>query len=319
MPTKNSNLNKASKQKNDEFYTQRKDIETELRHYRAHFKNKTVYCNCDDPNSSQFVAYFLQNFEDLGLRRLLASCYQRTKEVEASAVLLDYRGERNASQPTSGSQYIQKLSGNGDFRSTEVLKNLKEADIVVTNPPFSLFREYVSQLIGHSKKFLILGHQNAITYKEIFPFIKSNQLWLGVDNGGTKWFEVPEDYDIPTESRKRIANGKKYFSLGSIMWYTNLDNAKRHQNLQLNQEYHPVKYPTYDNYEAIEVSRYTNIPKDFMGVMGVPITFLDKYNPDQFEILGCNRGVGQDPDGIFGRSSYLNGKETFKRLFIRRK
>jgi hypothetical protein len=170
--------------------------------------------------------------------------------------------------------------------------------------------------MDHNKKFLILGNQNAIIYKEIFQFIKENRLWLGYDNGGTKWFQVPEDYDIPTESRKKIVDDVKYFSMGSIMWFTNLETTKRHQELTLYKKYLPDAFPKYDNYDAIEVSRFHDIPLDYDGVMGVPITFLDKYNPDQFEIVGSNRGVNQDPKGIYGKGSYLSGKETFKRLFI---
>jgi hypothetical protein len=209
------------------------------------------------------------------------------------------------------------LKGNGDFRSDECVKLLKEADIVVTNPPFSLFREYVAQLVEYKKKFLILGNQNAIIYKEIFNFIKANKLWLGYDNGGTKWFQVPNDYDIPTESRIKTENGIKYFSMGSIMWFTNMDTTKRHEQLTLYKKYSPKEYQKYDNYDAIEVPRFLDIPMDYNGVMGVPITFLDRYNPEQFEIIGSNRGVDQDPKGIYGRGSFLNGKETFKRLFIK--
>ena len=211
------------------------------------------------------------------------------------------------------------LKGNGDFRSEECIKLLEQADIVVTNPPFSLFREYVAQLVEYEKKFLILGNQNAIIYKEIFKFIKENKMWLGYDNGGTKWFQVPTDYDIPTESRIKIENGIKYFSMGSIMWFTNMDTTKRHEELTLYKKYSPEEYQKYDNYDAIEVPRFLEIPMDYVGVMGVPITFLDRYNPRQFEIVGSNRGIDQDPNSVYGRGSFLNGKETFKRLFIKNK
>ncbi|MEK9184943.1 MAG: adenine-specific methyltransferase EcoRI family protein, partial [Patescibacteria group bacterium] len=180
------------------------------------------------------------------------------------------------------------LKGNGDFRSDECTKLLKGADIVVTNPPFSLFREYVAQLVDYGKKFLILGDQNSITYKEIFKLIKENKLWLGYDNGGTKWFQVPDDYDITTESRKKVINGVKYFSMGRILWFTNLNTTKRHQKFDFYRNYTPVEYPKYDNYDAIEVSKVSEIPADYNGVMGVPITFIDKYNPDQFEIIDIN-------------------------------
>jgi hypothetical protein len=187
------------------------------------------------------------------------------------------------------------LKGNGDFRSDECIELLRKADIVVTNPPFSLFREYLTQLIEYNKKFLILGNQNAITYKETFKLIKENKLWLGYDNGGTKWFQVPMDYDIQTESRIRVKNGVKYFSMGSIMWFTNLDTTKRHEELTLYKKYTPEEYPKYDNYDAIEVSKVSEIPKDYNDVIGVPLTFFDKYNPKQFEVLGIT-----DRQGSYG-------------------
>jgi len=217
------------------------------------------------------------------------------------------------------------LKGNGDFRSPECIELLKQADIVVTNPPFSLFREYVAQLVEYGKKFLILGDQNAATYKEIFKLIKDNKLWLGYDNGGTKWFQVPMDYDIPTESRKKIVNGIKYFSMGRILWYTNLDTTKRHEELTLYKKYTPKEYPKYDNYDAINVNRYIDIPMDYAGAMGVPITFLDKYNPSQFEIISANdirfndkvpfkeHGLIKDKEGA------INGKPTYVRVVIRNK
>lgn len=221
------------------------------------------------------------------------------------------------------------LAQGGDFRSDESIELLKQSDIVVSNPPFSLFREYVAQLVEHKKRFLILGNQSAIVYKEIFPLIRDNKVWLGVDNGGTKWFQVKDHYDIKTESRKKVVDGIKYFSMGTIMWFTNLDHGRRHQNLQCmtteenlrfskhNEIRGKESYDRYENYEAIDVPFTDAIPSDYDGIMGVPVTFLDKYNPEQFEIVGSNRGVDQDPQGVFGRGSYLSGKETFKRLFIR--
>lgn len=322
----NQNLNKAKSSKNDEFYTQLTDIEKEMKHYRKHFRDKVIYCNCDDPRVSNFFHYFSYNFEKLGLRKLMATCYKSqtmelfSKNDSEQAVYLEYNGDKNGNKiPDIEEIGIKKLKGDGDFRSNEAIEILEQADIVVTNPPFSLFRDYISQLISKDKKFIVLGNQNAITYVGVFEFIRDNKLWLGVDNGGTKWFEVPDDYDITTESRKKIENGKKYFSMGSIMWYTNLETKKRSEELILYKKYTPEEYPKYDNYDAIEVSTYLDIPADYDGVMGVPVTFLDKYNPNQFEILGSNRGVNQDPNKIYGRGSYLNGKETFKRLFIRRK
>lgn len=328
MKTKvlNKNLNAAKASKKDEFYTQLTDIEKEVRHYKTHFKGKTVLCNCDDPRESNFFHYFSYNFEQLGLKKLIATCYKNqnadlfTENKSESAVYLEYYGDKDGNRvPNPEEIGIKPLKGDGDFRSKECIKLLKQADIVVTNPPFSLFREYVAQLIEHNKQFLIIGHQNAIIYKEVFKFIKDNKLWLGVDNYGTKWFGVKDHYDITTESRKKIENGKKYFSMGSIVWFTNIDNAKRHEDLILFKKYNKKEYPKYENLDAIEVSKVAEIPKDYKGIMGVPITFLDKYNPEQFEIVGSNRGIDQDPNGVYGRGSFINGKETFKRLFIRNK
>jgi hypothetical protein len=288
----NENLRKANKAKKDEFYTQLSDIEKELRHYKEQFKDKTVLCNCDDPRVSNFFYYFSYNFEQLGLKKLITTCYKNqdadlfSDHKSEKAVYLIYEGSKNVNN-IPDEIGIKRLKGDGDFRSQECIDLLKQADIVVTNPPFSLFREYVAQLIEYEKKFLIIGDQNAITYKEIFKFIKENKLWLGYDNGGTKWFQVPIDYeDIPTKTRIKIENGNKFFSKGSIMWYTNLDTTKRHEDLILYKEYNPQDYPKYDNYDAIEVSKTAEIPCDYDGLMCVPITFLDKFNPAQFKILG---------------------------------
>jgi hypothetical protein len=322
----NKNLNAAKASKNDEFYTQLSDIEKELRHYKTHFHGKTVFCNCDDPRVSNFFHYFSYNFEQLGLKKLITVCYKNqnadlfTDNISEKAVYLEYDGDKNCNRvPDPDEIGIKPLIGDGDFRSKECIKLLAQADIVVTNPPFSLFREFVAQLIEQKKQFLIIGHQNAIIYKDIFKYIKDNKLWLGVDNYGTKWFGVKDHYDITTESRKKIENGKKYFSMGSVVWFTNIDNPKRHEDLILYKKFNEKEYPKYENYDAIEVSKVANIPIDYKGIMGVPITFLDKYNPEQFEIVGSNRGIDQDPSGVYGRGSFLNGKETFKRLFIRNK
>lgn len=344
--TLNTSLNKAAKAKKDEFYTQLVDIEKELKHYKERFRDSVVYCNCDDPFESNFFKYFAANFNALGLKKLITTSYAKSPIVGGQLPLFEVEGlkpkgkepfkiEINEVPDADGDGAIDlddvkhllkhnkntatPLQGNGDFRSDECVELLKQADVVVTNPPFSLFREYIEQLMEHDKKFLILGSQSAILYKGVFKFIKENKLWLGYDNGGTKWFQVPDDYDIQTESRIKIENGVKYFSMGSIVWFTNLDTTKRHEELTLYKKYSPEEYPKYDNYDAIDVSKYLDIPMDFEGVMGVPITFLDKYNPKQFEILGSNRGVDQDPNGVYGKGSYLNGKETFKRLFIRNK
>lgn len=293
MPSRNKELRIASTAKKDEFYTQLTDIEKELRHYKNHFKDKVVLCNCDDPRVSNFFHYFSYNFEKLGLKKLITTCYKNqdmdlfSQHNKEKAIYLEYNGDKNDNKvPDPEEIGIQQLKGNGDFRSAESIELLKQSDIIVTNPPFSLFREYVAQLIEYSKKFLILGQQNAITYIEIFKLIKDNKLWLGVNNGGTKWFQVNKDYDIKTESRKKIENGKKYFSMGSVNWYTNLEIKKRHENIILYKNYIPKKYPMYDNYDAINVNKTMDIPCDYKGLMGVPITFVDKYNPEQFEIVG---------------------------------
>ncbi len=328
----NSNLHKAKNSKNDEFYTQLSDIERELKNYKKYFKDKIVYCNCDDPRISNFFHYFSYNFEKLGLRKLITTCYKNQNRDLFSqhdcehAIYLEYEGDKNGNRvPDTEEIGIIHLKGDGDFRSEECVDLLKQVDIVVTNPPFSLFREYIAQLIEYDKKFLIIGDQNAITYKEIFKLVKQNKVWLGYDNGGTKWFQVPDDYDIKTESRKKIENGVKYFSKGSITWYTNIDTTKRHEYLILYKKYAPDEYPQYDNYDAINIDITKNIPMDYKGVMGVPITFMDKYNPKQFEIIWTTDRGG---DGMLEQiklpharydAPVVNGKGLYKRILIRNK
>jgi hypothetical protein len=337
----NKNLHKASQAKKDEFYTQLVDIEKELKHYKDQFRGKVVYCNCDDPFESNFFKYFASKFNELKLKKLITTSYSGSPIVGGQLSLLEVAGSKGK-QPlkieinkvpkgadgSTGLGDVERLlkhdanvatplKGSGDFRSDECIKLLKEADIVVTNPPFSLFREYVAQLVEHNKKFLILGDQNAITYKEIFKLIKENKLWLGYDNGGTKWFQVPDGYDITTESRKKIVNGVKYFSFGRILWFTNLDTTKRHEKMTLYKKYSPKEYPKYDNYNAIEVSKVVDIPMDYKDAMGVPVTFVDKYNPDQFEIIGHVGSVGADGVYSFANAIYLNKKKLFKRILIK--
>lgn len=321
----NNNLKKAKSVKNDEFYTELTDIEKELRYYKEHFRGKTVFCNCDDPRISNFFHYFSYNFESLGLKKLITTCYKNqdldlfSKHDNESAIYLEYTGDKNGDRiPNPEEIGIIKLKGDGDFRSPESIELLKEADIVVTNPPFSLFREYVAQLIEYDKKFLIVGNQNAITYKEIFKLIKENKLWAGVDNGGTKWFKVPNHYDIPTKSRIKIENGQKYFSMGSVYWFTNLDNRKRHEDYILFKTYYgnEIEYPTYDNYDAINVDKVANIPIDFKGLMGVPITVINNYNPNQFEMIGIDRVLVEESTGKVTRF-FINGREIFARVIIK--
>lgn len=314
----NSNLSRAKSSKKDEFYTQLTDIEKELKHYRKQFKGKTIYCNCDDPRVSNFFHYFSYNFEKLGLKKLIATCYKNVNaEIFSNhdsdrAIYLEYNGDRNGDGvPNPDEIGIRQLDGDGDFRSDESIGLLKQADIVVTNPPFSLFREYVATLIEYGKNFLIIGDQNALTYKEVFSLIRDNKIWLGYDNGGTKWFQVPNDYHIKTQSRIKIVDGVKYFSKGSIVWFTNLDTTKRHEDLKLYKKYTPEEFPIYDNYDAIEVSKVANIPMDYDGTMGVPITFVDKYNPKQFRIVRFRKGDDN-------KDLSINGKYTYFRILIKK-
>ena len=345
----NATLHKGKKQKNDEFYTQLVDIENELRYYKEHFNGKTVYLNCDDPYESNFFKYFAANFNHLRLERLLATSYKPSpfaggqlpldsieglKEMDAETgfvldirAVADYdgdgavglsdvdwllRNDANASYP---------LDGDGDFRSPECVELLRQADLVVTNPPFSLFREYVGQLMDQNKQFLIIGHQNAISYKEIFPLIRDEMLWLGYGfKGGVGHFFSPyEDYAAASDHRKGMIR------VSGVTWFTNLDHDKRHEELILYREYTPNDYPKYDNYDAINVDRTQDIPADYSGAIGVPITFLTKYNPDQFEILSANdlrkrdsvpfkeHGLIKDKDGSIG------GQPKYVRMVIRRK
>lgn len=260
---KNANLHKAKDAKNDEFYTQLSDIEKELKHYKKHFENKTVFCNCDDPEWSNFWKYFSLNFDALKLKKLIATHFEKT---ERSYMLEMYRDEAGVH---SG---IKKLTQNGDFRSPECIEMLKEADIVCTNPPFSLFREYVAQLIEYDKKFLIIGNKNAITYKDFFPLLKDDKIWIGNSS--------PVEFGTPEGTTKKLN--------GLTRWFTNLDIKKRHENLIMYKTYTPEEFPKYSNYDAIEVSKVADIPCDYYNAMGVPITFLDCYNPEQFEIIGAD-------------------------------
>lgn len=304
---KNENLSKARKAKNDEFYTQLSDIEKELRHYKKHFEGKTVFCNCDDPEKSNFWQYFSLNFEELKLKKLIATHYETTKQSYKLEMWKDEAGVHSG---------IKTLEQNGDFRSPESIALLQEADIVVTNPPFSLFREYVAQLMEHKKKFVILGNINAVTYKEIFPLIKNNKIWAGFSFNKTMIFTMPEHYKGDT----RDENGNKIAKVPAIAWYTNLDIDKRHEDLILYRHYNSEDYPKYDNYDAINISKVTDIPCDYSGKMGVPITFLDKYNPDQFEIIGHEHDInGNGGEGIKEGQFEVNGKGTYKRIIIRKK
>ncbi|MCR5046232.1 MAG: adenine-specific methyltransferase EcoRI family protein [Treponema sp.] len=321
---KNASFGNAKNNKEDEFYTQLPDIEKELSHYRDHFKDKTILCNCDDPRISNFFLYFALKFKELKLKRLITTCYKNQEADLFSqnncekAVWLDYYG--NPNDPTStdfSTVEIKELKGNGDFRSQECVELLKQADIVVTNPPFSLFREYIDILMKYEKKFLVIGSQNNITYKEIFKLFKEDKIWLGY-KAGDMAFKVPEYY-TPRKTRYwQDETGQKWRSMGNICWYTNLDIAKRHEDLVLYKKYSKEDFPKYDNYDAIEVSKVSDIPFDYYGILGVPITFLDKYNPNQFEIIGLDRYTVPKQFLVGGRVA-VNGKSKYARILIKRK
>lgn len=296
---KNSSLHAARAAKNDEFYTQISDIEKELKHYSQHFKNKTVFLNCDDPEESHFWKYFSLNFEQLGLRRLVSFHFSTEKPTYMLEIIADIDGNGKINDLDTVKKSLQQ---NGDFRSPESIATLKEADIIATNPPFSLFREFIGLLLDYEKKFLVVGSMNAITYKEVFKHIKENRLWLGITN--------------PKQFRK--PNGELQ-SFGNICWFTNLEHSKRNETLILFQKYDSKKYPKYDNYNAIEVSKVQDIPVDYDGVMGVPVTFLSKYNPEQFEICGTRRWFYDTSLGVTGGKTLINGKETYDRIFIKHK
>lgn len=335
----NKRLNAAKSAKKDEFYTQLADIERELQHYWQHFRGKTVLCNCDDPYESNFFKYFALRFNQLGLKKLICTCYNgspvqgneliiRFEEFDEEPKKVAYKVEitevcdmnGDGAVDLSDVRYLLQNDKNvlsilqtGDFRSGECIELLKEADIVVTNPPFSLFREFIGQLMKYQKSFLIIGNVNAITYKEIFPLIKTNKLWLGPSiTSGDRKFNVPDDYSLNAAGCGIDENGRKFIRVKGVRWFTNLDHQKRHEELDLVCHYSPEEYPKYDNYDAIEVSKTADIPFDYDGVMGVPITFLDKYNPSQFEIIKFRKG-NDDKDLA------INGKCPYFRILIRNK
>lgn len=373
---RNSELGAAKTAKKDEFYTQLTDIEKEMRYYRKHFKGKTVLCNCDDPFESNFFKYFVLNFNRLGLKKLIATCYatspimgtqlkygtgddgqmffsfgesimddypKRPYKAVVTAVY-DKTGDGGidmldvAELFESGENELTELQGDGDFRSEECLALLDESDIVVTNPPFSLFREYLAVLMEHEKYFIIIGNVNGITYKEVFPLIMENKIWFGASiHSGDRKFYVPDDYPLNAAGCGIDEDGKRFIRVKGVRWYTNLDLKQRHEEMILVKRYDPELYPHYDNYDAIEVSKTSDIPYDYDGVMGVPITFIDKYSPDQFEIIGmAKRGAG-DPalkSHVYTKDEYPNYsdlnatptlwvdgklKNTYPRILIRNK
>lgn len=300
----NTSLSNAKKAKNDEFYTQLSDIENELKHYKSHFTGKVVYCNCDDARKSNFFRFFQKKFSDYGLKKLVTTSYNE----DGHGSVLVYEGDTNGNGKLDDNEVkVSELKGNGDFRSEECIELLKQADIVVTNPPFSLFRDYIAMLVEYGKKFLVIGNQNAITYKEIFPLIKTNKLWTG--NNMVKTFRVPQ---VTNKNCEVLPNGDIIAKFGSICWFTNLDIKKRHEEITLYKKYNEEEFPKYDNYDAIEVSKVCEIPKDYDGIMGVPITFLYRYNPSQFEIVKFRKG---DDD----KDLCVNGKCPYFRILIKRK
>ena len=345
-------LDRAKEQKNDEFYTQLSDIEKEMRHYKEHFRGRVVFCNCDDPYESNFFKYFCLGFNFLGLKRLIATCYKGSAVSNRQLSLFDDESEDDKttrvahkiiinegidengdgaydlqdivlSLAKNKNNTLTKLEGDGDFRSDECIELLKESDIVVTNPPFSLFREYVDQLIKYNKDFIIIGNTNALTYKETFKLIKENKIRTGYTN-----FNVGMYFYVPDSSSQfhREDNGKKMVRVSTSCWFTTLPVKKHQEELTLYKAYSPKDYPKYDNYDAINVDKYLDIPGDYDGIMGVPVTFLDKYNPDQFELIGLCAGakeldiVGLERnEAIKDARALINGKNTYARIFIRKR
>lgn len=315
--TKNNNLHTAKATKNDEFYTQLEDIENELKYYKDYFKGKVVYCNCDgflNKEKSNFFMYFSLNYEFLGLKGLICTKYNPNGKGRK----YEYYGDLNGNNyPDEEEVFTSELEGDGDFRSEECIELLKKCDIVCTNPPFSLFRQYVAQLFEYNKDFLIIGNVNAISYKEVFPLIKENKMWLGVSiTSGDRKFVVPDNYPLNAAGCGIDENGKKYIRVKGVRWFTNLDHKKRHEELLLYKKYNEEEYPKYDNYDAIEVGKTKDIPMDYNGIMGVPITFLDKYCPTQFEIVG-QMMTTKVTEFNFGYP-YIDGKKKFARVLIKR-
>ena len=357
----NTGLKNAGKAKKDEFYTQLTDIEKECQHYAKHFKNKVIFCNCDDPFESNFFKYFAIYFNVLGIKKLIATCYKGSPIANTQLSLFDHESKDNKTTKsphkieiteltdedndgatglpdvklilTNRKGALTRLKGDGDFRSDECIELIKEADIIVTNPPFSLFREYIAQLMEYKKQFLIIGNVNAITYKEVFPLFKKNKVWFGISiHSGDREFGVPPYYPLTAAGSRVDEKGNKFIRVKGVRWFTNLDHKQRHDELILYKKYIKEEYPHYDNYDAIEVSKTAEIPADWNGAMGVPITFLDKYNPDQFEIIGLANDKREKNDAFIQAEPYnldeqhknfvgfvLNGKATYARILVKRK
>ena len=315
MAVSNKDFKQAMRNKKDEFYTQLTDIEKEMKHYKDFFKGKTVFCNCDDPEYSNFWRFFQLNFYELGLKKLISTHY----EADKPSYRMDIVSTDNGEQCGIPDYVKTPLKQNGDFRSPECIEILKEADVVITNPPFSLFREYVAQLMEYDKKFIILGNQNALTYKEIFPLFRDNKIWYGVSiHSHGRDFRVPDDYPLQAYEYRTDAEGNKFINVKGVRWITNVDYDARYEDLILYKHYSPEEYPKYDNFDAIEVSKTAEIPADYDGLMGVPISFIDKYNPNQFEIIGLDRYTVPKEFLVGGRVA-INGKPRYARIIIRRK
>lgn len=347
MANSNKGLTVAIKAKKDEFYTQLSDIEKELKHYKEHFKGKTVLCNCDDPYESNFFKFFALNFNVLQLKKLICTSYAGSSVSYTQLSIFD--DPNNTIKSTEHKPYVititkvddfnkdgsinlddietllkstngkpKLLKGNGDFRSDECINYLKQSDIVVTNPPFSLFREYVCQLMQYEKQFIIIGNQNAIGYKEIFPLIRDGKLWYGISiHSHGRDFRVPDDYPLNAYEFRTDEKGNKFINVKGVRWFTNIDYKERHEDLILYKHYTPEEYPKYDTFDAIEVKKTAEIPCDYPGVIGVPISFLDKFNPEQFEIVG-EFNHGQDGDFDLAKP-IVNGKLMYKRIAIKHK
>jgi len=319
LSTRNQDFQQAKQGKNDEFYTSLEDIKLEMIHHTNHFKGKVIYCNCDDPRESNFFQYFYNNFEKLGLKKLITSCYRSLNadsfenKVSKKAVYLEYSGRQNGDRSSEDELVnIKEFKGDGDFRGAESIELLRQADVIVTNPPFSLFREYCAQLMEYKKKFIIIGNMNAITYKNIFPLIQNNELWYGPSiRSGDREFRVPSDYPLAASGTRKDEYGNKYVRVKGVRWFTNLDFPKRHIDLLLEKRYSPRTNPKYANCDAIEVGKTKDIPYDYEGQMGVPISFLDQYNPDQFEILGSSRTLSRPMSEMAEKGSYSQGGPRF--------
>lgn len=324
-------LDNARTAKKDEFYTSMFDINAELIHYKDYFRGKTVLCNCDDPRISNFTRFFVHHFELWGLKRLISVCY-KSQEIDLfsqndneQAVYMVYDGDKNGNKEMDNDEIeVIPLKGDGDFRSRECIELLEQADVVVTNPPFSLWREYIKQLMDYNKDFIILGNMNATTYKDVFQYFKENRLWYGVSiHSGDREFQVPDSYPLQAAGFRVDENGNKFIRVKGVRWFTNIPTKQRFEPLDLFQEYTPEKYVKFDNYEAINVDKTCDIPADYFGYMGVPITFLDKYCPTQFEIVGLIAGNIKGLAGIPSKSgkdgAYINGKLKYGRIIIKRK